>query len=133
MSLLRAELYASTLVPTMLESPFAGATQSDITRNLCYARACMIDMLSRGEAPLPSHLLYPQVLDDEEPEGRAQGIGAGLAWASIARAAAFYTDLDWSPGMHAAQEFYRRQNITTVWRHLPNFDHWIATYNGTDA
>ena len=42
--------------------------------------------LARGEAPIASHLLYPQVLDDADPFQRQQGIAAGLAWAAVADA-----------------------------------------------
>lgn len=89
----------------ILESPYAG----DVERNVAYARACMADSLSRGEAPLASHLLYtqPGVLDDGKPDERALGIAAGLAWRRGADLAAFYTDLGWSRGMLAAAEHYK--------------------------
>lgn len=47
----------------ILESPYAG----DVERNLTYARECVRDSLSRGEAPIASHLLYTQegILKDE--------------------------------------------------------------------
>lgn len=40
----------------ILESPYAG----NIEKNVAYARACVRDSLSRGEAPIASHLLYTQ-------------------------------------------------------------------------
>ena len=81
----------------ILESPYAG----DIERNKAYARACLRDCLRRGEAPLASHLLYtqPGVLDDSNPEERALGIEAGLAWGHEAAATVVYTDLGVSSGM----------------------------------
>lgn len=81
----------------ILESPYAG----DVARNVAYARECMRDCLSRGEAPLASHLLYaqPGVLDDDVPEERERGIEAGLAWGRLADATVVYTDLGISPGM----------------------------------
>ena len=36
----------------ILESPYAG----DVEANVEYARACVRDSLSRGEAPIASHL-----------------------------------------------------------------------------
>ena len=47
----------------IVESPYAG----DIEANVAYARACLGDCLSRGEAPFACHLLYtqPGVLRDE--------------------------------------------------------------------
>jgi len=80
-----------------LESPYAG----DVERNLQYARACMADCLARGDAPFVSHALYTQylVLDDDIPEDRERGMSAGFAWADVAEASVFYTDLGISKGM----------------------------------
>ncbi len=79
----------------ILESPYAG----NITANLAYARAAMLDSLNRQEAPFASHLLYTQFLDDNDPRQRALGISAGQAWLLKAEAVAVYTDLGISPGM----------------------------------
>src|SRR5690606_36634803 len=79
----------------LIESPYAG----DIDRNVRYAKACMRDSLSRGEAPYASHLLYTQVLDDAAPEQRRQGIEAGFAWGRHAELVAFYVDFGMSSGM----------------------------------
>jgi hypothetical protein len=40
----------------IIESPYSG----DVETNVAYARAALRDCLSRGEAPLASHLLYTQ-------------------------------------------------------------------------
>ncbi len=81
----------------ILESPYAG----DIEANVAYARACVRDSLSRGEAPIASHLLYtqPGILRDEVAEERQWGIDAGLAWASKAETTVVYIDNGVSPGM----------------------------------
>ena len=50
--------------------------ESNIDRAL-YACAIAVD---RGCAPIAPHLLYPQFLDDNDPEERKQGIEAGMAW-----------------------------------------------------
>lgn len=62
----------------ILESPYAG----DVEKHVAYARACVRDSLSRGEAPIASHLLYtqPGILRDEVSKERQWGIDAGLAW-----------------------------------------------------
>tara|TARA_R110000868_G_scaffold384138_1_gene651515 strand:- start:88 stop:420 length:333 start_codon:yes stop_codon:yes gene_type:complete len=83
----------------VIESPYAG----DVEKNKAYARACVLDCLSRGEAPIASHLLLTQVLDDADPEQRAAGIAAGVAWHVVADLVAFYVDHGWSPGMIAAR------------------------------
>ena len=79
----------------IIESPYAG----DITRNEIYARRCMLDSISRGEAPLVSHLLYTQVLDDTIPAQRVSGIECGFAWREGAHLTAVYTDYGISEGM----------------------------------
>ena len=84
----------------ILESPFAG----DIERNKAYARAAMRDSLLRYEAPMVSHLLYTQALDDDSPVERAVGIEAGLAWGYAAEATVVYVDLGISDGMRQGIE-----------------------------
>jgi hypothetical protein len=79
----------------ILESPYAG----DAERNVTYARACMRDCLQRGEAPMVSHLIYTQVLNDDVPEERRLGIDAGLAWGCRADLTAVYIDHGISGGM----------------------------------
>ena len=81
----------------ILESPYAG----DVEANVAYARRCLRDSLSRGEAPIASHLLYtqPGVLRDDVPDERKLGINAGLAWRYVAEAAVIYTDRGISEGM----------------------------------
>lgn len=101
----------------IVESPYAG----EVEANVAYARAAMADCLSRGEAPIASHLLYtqPGVLDDAVPGERALGIEAGLAWGRAADAAIFYVDRGWSQGMLAALERHRSEGRPTETRNLP--------------
>jgi hypothetical protein len=79
----------------ILESPYGG----NVADNVAYARACLRDSLMRGEAPIASHLLYSQVLNDGDPAERAQGISAGLAWGAVAEATVVYVDRGISLGM----------------------------------
>jgi len=81
----------------IIESPFAG----DVDTNIKFARDCMRDSLSRGEAPLAPHLLYTQekILDDDNPEERNWGIEAGLAWGKHASKTAVYINLGITGGM----------------------------------
>src|SRR5580700_10138974 len=81
----------------ILESPYTG----DVDGNVAYARACLRDSLSRGEAPIASHLLYtqPGILRDDVPQERQWGIDAGLAWRAVAEACVVYTDRGISKGM----------------------------------
>jgi hypothetical protein len=81
----------------ILESPYAG----DVKANEEYARLCVRDSLSRGEAPIASHLLYtqPTILDDTIPHERQWGIDAGLAWKTVAQGSVVYTDRGITKGM----------------------------------
>lgn len=98
----------------MIESPFRG----DAAANLAYARRALADCLARGEAPLASHLLYTQVLDDAEPDQRALGIEAGLAWQGVAEAVIVYGDYGMSQGMHQGVLHARRLGIPVQFRYL---------------
>ena len=98
----------------IIESPYAG----QIERNLSYARECLFDSLKRGEAPIASHLLYPQVLNDNQPEERNLGIDAGLAWAVKCDYAVFYTDYGFSSGMRSAANLYITNKIPFFFRSI---------------
>ena len=100
----------------ILESPYAG----DIEQNVAYARACVRDSLSRGEAPIASHLLYtqPGVLRDEMATERQWGIDAGLAWAASADATVVYTDHGISRGMKYGIEHAERAGRPVEFRKL---------------
>lgn len=82
-----------------LESPYAANAQHTVETHVTYARRCLADSLSRGEAPLCSHLLYPQVLDDADPKARAFAIEAWLSWQWAADLVAVYCDYGISNGM----------------------------------
>ena len=79
----------------IIETPYSG----DVEANTAYARACLLDSLRRGEAPIASHLLHTQVLDDMQPDERTLGIEAGLAWYRAATKCVVYSDRGISGGM----------------------------------
>ncbi len=83
----------------ILESPYGSKDSAVVDRNTRYARAAMLDALKRGEAPMVSHLLYTQVLDDNAPDDRKLAIEGGLAWGPVAEATVVYTDLGITAGM----------------------------------
>jgi hypothetical protein len=100
----------------ILESPYAG----DIEANVTYARACVRDSLSRGEAPIASHLLYtqPGVLRDEVAEERQWGIDAGLAWKQVAHASVVYTDRGITKGMEYGIAAAEKAGIPVEYRNI---------------
>lgn len=85
----------------IVESPYSAPTIEQISIHISYARECLRDCLSKGEAPFASHLLYtqPGVLDDTIQAQRNLGMAAGWAWFTQADLLVVYTDLGISPGM----------------------------------
>ncbi|PQZ30550.1 hypothetical protein CQZ93_10785 [Ochrobactrum vermis] len=98
----------------MLESPYGG----DAARNTEYARACLLDSLRRGEAPIASHLLHTQVLDDMWPDERELGIEAGLAWYQVAEKCVVYGDRGISGGMIEGIERGKRFGVLVEFRNI---------------
>lgn len=112
-----------------IESPYAGKTEEEIKRNIRYARICMLDCLKRGEAPIASHLLYTQVLDDNIPEERSLGIEAGFTWNKHAEATVVYTDLGIGKGMKEGIERAKKEGRSVEYRTLPG---WNELLNETE-
>ena len=98
----------------VIESPFAG----DRERNLEYALEALLDSLRRGESPLASHLLYPRILDDDDPDERRLGMAAGHAWVEVADAAVCYCDHGISQGMQRGISVARAAGIPIEMRRL---------------
>ena len=112
-------------VLVIIESPFKG----DVARNKLYLQRCIRDCIERGEAPFASHQMYTDALDDNIPEERAMGIGAGLAWRSVAEKAVFYVDYGYSGGMMQARALYEQEGIPWEVREIglnPTAAHVIA-------
>jgi hypothetical protein len=102
----------------ILESPYGSRSAWQRFLNRRYARACLKDALSRGEAPLASHLLYTQVLDDQDQEERRWGIAAGLAWLQHADASVVYMDRGISPGMNHGIKAAKQAGVPVEYRSL---------------
>lgn len=105
----------------IIESPYAGTGWLAWWRralNRRYAQRCLLDCLTRGEAPIASHLLYTQVLRDSDPVERARGIEAGLAWGAVADATVVYTDRGISRGMRLGIQAAERDGRPVELRHL---------------
>ena len=103
----------------IVESPYAG----EIEANVAYARAAIRDALSRGEAPIASHLLYtqPGVLRDEIHAERQWGIDAGLAWGKVANATVVYTDRGISRGMEYGIAAAQKDGRPVEYRSIKTF------------
>jgi hypothetical protein len=121
----------------ILESPFGSDDDAIVARNIRYARACVRDCVLRGEAPIASHLLFtqPGILKDRDKAERKLGIEAGLAWAPVATASVFYTDLGVTPGMEQGRERavalhlpIENREIGGDWHTPMRVDHDVAAF-----
>ncbi len=93
----------------IIESPFANPDPHVMQDNVAFAQKSMIDSLMfHHEAPMLSHLLYTQVLNEDDKQQRDSGIKAGLAWREATKKTVVYGDRGISQGMqygiHAATE-----------------------------
>jgi hypothetical protein len=116
----------------IIESPYKG----EVARNKRYLQACIRDCLRRGESPYASHQMLTDALDDNNPEERALGIEAGLAWRQVFRVImhpmgqesaesishAFYVDFGHTYGMLLAKKRYDEEGIKYEERTLPRED-----------
>ena len=99
-------------------SPYSG----NVEAHTAYARACLFDCLTRGEAPLAGHLLYPQVLDDNDPAHREMGMRAGQEMMRLADKAVVYLDHGKSAGMIEDEKMARAARCDIEER-------WLARWN----
>lgn len=106
----------------IVESPFHENKEHTREEHVTYARACLLDSLNRGECPLASHLLYPQVLDDDIPDQRRQGIDCQLDTIAIADVVAVYLDMGLSSGMKEAVTFASERGIKVEFRSVESYD-----------
>lgn len=102
----------------ILESPYGSDDPEVVAANVAYAHRCAMDCLRRRESPIASHLVFPLFLDDKNPEERALGIAAGLAWVRVADAMVVYMDRGMSTGMKDAIAYAEGADIKVVMRHL---------------
>ena len=102
----------------IIESPFAAFGGNTIDDNLTYLRRCLRDSYERGEHPFASHGFYPFFLHDSSPLERKDGIEFGYSFWKSASLIAFYIDLGWSRGMHAANQRATELGILTEHRSL---------------
>jgi hypothetical protein len=98
----------------VLESPYAG----EVSENVAYARRALRDCIARGEAPFASHLLYTQILNDDEREQRDRGINMNLAFIEKCDYVVAYIDRGISPGMKRAIDHAVNNGKTVIYREI---------------
>ncbi len=57
-----------------IASPYAG----EIEKNVAFAKKACRYAMEEGHTPIAVHLMYPQFLDDGNPEERSKGLRMGL-------------------------------------------------------
>lgn len=104
----------------VIESPLSAPTRELIEGNKAYAKRCVLDSLSKGEAPYASHLLFdqPGLLDDTYPDQRRTGMEAGFAWGRCAHLVAVYIDRGISKGMQQGIDKARHNGIPFEYRQI---------------
>jgi hypothetical protein len=101
-----------------IQSPYAGVGLAETERNLAYARRALLDSLGRGEAPFASHLLYTQVLHDDDMKDHWRGMFCDHAFLAKCNLVAVYRDLGISDGMKQALEVALARKIPTDFRNI---------------
>lgn len=112
----------------IIESPYRGRGSwllprlIDKWKNIWYARLCLKDSISRGEAPLAFHLLHtqPGVLRDRIEHERELGLNIGMEWLKAADVSVVYCDRGMTPGMSYGRKTARSLNIPIEYRYILN-------------
>lgn len=65
----------NTMKLIYVASPYAG----DVKKNIEFAKKACSHVMNEGHAFFAPHLLYPQFLNDENPDERKAGLNMGLA------------------------------------------------------
>jgi hypothetical protein len=114
----------------LIESPYRAATEWELTRNLAYLRALLVDCVNRGEAPTALHGLLTQVLDDRIFAERAAGKACHIAWGRVAHAIVVGVDGGVTDGMRDGWEAHKKQGRKVETRTLSG---WREAWNDHDA
>ena len=81
----------------------------DVSRNTEAAVRCCRYAVRSGKMPIASHLLYPQILSDDDPAQREMGMAFGLALLALCHEVwVFKDETGLSPGMEAEEREAKR-------------------------
>lgn len=101
----------------IIESPYKG----DIERNLRFARAAMLDSILWGESPFASHLLYPQILNEDVEAERELGMRMGWDWMRSVDRVVVYDNFGVTEGMARGMALAEHTGIEILRRTLKDF------------
>lgn len=102
----------------ILESPYAASAGRTVEENVAFARLCMADSIKRNESPVAFHLLFPQVMDENDPDQRHHAMQLASWWLPAADAVVVYTDRGITRGMGDAITAARAADIPVELRKL---------------
>ena len=105
----------------IIESPFRGNKNFGQEQNSVYARLCLFDSLKRGESPFASHLLYTQVLNEQDLSQRTMGMKRAFKWYRHANLMAVYGDHGITQGMRKGIRVAKYYNIKIEHRSLSDW------------
>lgn len=88
-------------------SPYAGDVEKNTAAAVCYAKF----VIRQNRIPIVSHLLYPQILDDNNPEQRELGLLFGQALLALCEEVWVF-GREYSSGMKAEIHEARKLNKT---------------------
>jgi hypothetical protein len=91
-------------------SPYRG----DVEKNRKIALALCKKAFDNYCAPFAPHLLYPQMLDDSNPEQRELGIGAGLEFLKCCDLMYVYADCPPSGGMQTEMMLASQEAVKMI-------------------
>jgi hypothetical protein len=121
----------ATMRLVLIESPYRAATEWELTRNLAYLRALMLDCaMNRGESPTALHGLLTQVMDDNVHAERSVGKACHIAWARVAHAIVVGVDGGVTDGMRDGWAAHKRLGYLVEQRSLPG---WQEAWNDPAA
>lgn len=104
----------------IIESPYRSNDAHSTEQHRKYLLHAIRDSIDRGEAPFASHLLIPEILNDDDIYERSVGIRCGYAWGDCAEMVAVYQDFGLSHGMRLAVDRYQSLRLPIEWRRLPS-------------
>ena len=108
-----------------IASPLSG----DVETNLDFARQACLYAMAQGVTPFAPHLLYPQMLDDNDPAQRELGMKMGNQMLALCDELWLCGDIT-SPGVDID---LHRQKMGMVFQHFNLFPHMTVLENMTLA
>lgn len=89
-------------------SRYAADEEHSVEENIAEAVRFSQFAIEQGCIPLASHLLYPQILPDSDPEGRKLGLFFGSVWLDIAKEIWIFSDGGYGTYSEGMKAEYKR-------------------------